>query len=62
MQRAVEEVHVSEAVGRYIVALVAATRESPSVDVGASPRGTLALMKLSRVQGGSRRARLRRAR
>jgi MoxR-like ATPase len=31
MQRAVEEVHVSEAIGRYIVALVGATRESPSV-------------------------------
>jgi MoxR-like ATPase len=50
MQRAVEDVHVSESLGRYIVALVAATRESPSVQVGASPRGTLALMKLSRVR------------
>ncbi|MGH2859156.1 MAG: AAA family ATPase [Solirubrobacteraceae bacterium] len=50
MQRAVETVHVSEAVGRYIVALVAATRASPSVQVGASPRGTLALMKLARVK------------
>jgi MoxR-like ATPase len=50
MQRAVEYVHVSEAVGRYIVALVSATRESPSVQVGASPRGTLALMKLARVK------------
>jgi len=50
MQRAVEDVHVSESVGRYIVALVGATRESASVQVGASPRGTLALMKLSRVK------------
>ncbi len=50
MQRAIENIHVAESVGRYIVALVAATRESPSVDVGASPRGTLALMKLSRVR------------
>ena len=50
MQRAIESVHVAESVGRYIVALVAATRESPSVEVGASPRGTLALMKLSRVR------------
>ena len=50
MQRAVEHVHVSDAVGRYIVALVSATRESPSVQVGASPRGTLAIMKLSRVK------------
>jgi MoxR-like ATPase len=50
MQRAAETVHVSESVGRYIVALSAATRESPSVQVGASPRGTLALMKLARVR------------
>jgi MoxR-like ATPase len=50
MQRAVEEVHVSESIGRYIVALVGATRESPSVQVGASPRGTLAVMKLARVK------------
>jgi MoxR-like ATPase len=49
MQRATESVHVSESVGRYIVALAAATRENPSVQVGASPRGTLALMKLARV-------------
>ena len=50
MQRAVEGVHVSESIGRYAVALVGATRESPSVQVGASPRGTLALMKLGRVK------------
>ena len=50
MQRAVEDIHVSESIGRYIVDVVAATRESPSVNVGASPRGTLALMKLGRVK------------
>jgi MoxR-like ATPase len=50
MQRAVEDVHVSESVGRYVVAVVAATRESPSIQVGASPRGSLAVMKLSRVR------------
>jgi MoxR-like ATPase len=50
MQRAVEEIHVSDSIGRYIVAVVAATRESPSVQVGASPRGTLALMKLGRAK------------
>ena len=42
--------HVSDTVGRYIVALVSATRDSPSVQVGASPRGTLAMMKLSRAK------------
>jgi MoxR-like ATPase len=50
MQRAIEAVHVSESVGRYIVSLVAWTRESPSVRVGASPRGTIALMKLARAR------------
>ena len=50
MQRAVEEVHVDESVGRYVVDLVAATRESPSVAVGSSPRGSLALLKLSRCR------------
>jgi MoxR-like ATPase len=50
MQRAVEDVHVSESIGRYIVAVVTATRQSPSVQVGASPRGALALMKLGRVK------------
>jgi MoxR-like ATPase len=43
-------VHVAPSIGRYIVALVAATRQNPSVHVGASPRGTLALMKLARVK------------
>jgi MoxR-like ATPase len=50
MQRAIEDVYVSESVGRYMVSLVAATRENTSVSVGASPRGTLALLKLARVK------------
>ena len=50
LQRAVEEVHVSEPVGRYMVDLVTATRESRRVAVGASPRGSLALLKLSRAR------------
>jgi MoxR-like ATPase len=50
MQEVVESVHVSEAVGKYIVDLVAATRTSGRVRVGASPRGSLALMKLARAR------------
>jgi MoxR-like ATPase len=50
MQQAVEDVHVSSSVGRYIVELVGATRASPSAAVGASPRGSLALLKLSRCR------------
>jgi MoxR-like ATPase len=48
MQRALEEIHVSRAVMRYIVALVTATRSNAQLQVGSSPRGALALMKLAR--------------
>jgi MoxR-like ATPase len=50
LQAACEEVHVSEAVGLYMVDVVKATRDAPSVQVGASPRGSLALLKLSRCR------------
>jgi MoxR-like ATPase len=50
MQAAIEQVHLDESVGRYIVDLVAATRESPSTAVGSSPRGSLSLLKLSRCR------------
>jgi len=50
MQAAVEQVHVAESLGRYIVALVGATRDSASTTVGASPRGSLALLKLARCK------------
>ncbi len=50
LQQAVEDVHVSEAVGLYMVDVVAATRTAPSIQVGASPRGSLALLKLSRCR------------
>ena len=54
MQSAVERVHVSEPVGLYIVDVVGATRDAPSVQVGASPRGSLALLKLSRARAALR--------
>jgi MoxR-like ATPase len=50
MQRACEAVYVSEPVGLYMVDIVAATRDSQSIQVGASPRGSLALLKLSRCR------------
>jgi MoxR-like ATPase len=50
MQRASETVYVAPSLGYYMVDLVVATRESPRVQVGASPRGTLALLKLSRCK------------
>jgi MoxR-like ATPase len=50
MQAACEEVYVSEPVGLYMVDIAAATRNAQSIQVGASPRGSLALMKLSRCR------------
>jgi MoxR-like ATPase len=50
MQRALELVHVSESIEGYIVDLVTATRISPRLAVGASPRGTLAVLKLARAK------------
>jgi MoxR-like ATPase len=49
VRRAVEEVYVDADVERYMVALTAATRDRRQVAVGASPRGSLALLKLSRA-------------
>jgi MoxR-like ATPase len=49
MQAGVEQVHVDDSVSGYIVDLVAATRVNPRLQVGASPRGSLALLKLSRA-------------
>ena len=50
MQEAIEQVHVTEPVGRYVVDVVTGTRTSQRVQVGASPRGSLALLKLSRCR------------
>src|SRR3989440_9593768 len=50
MQQAVEHVYVSEPVGLYMVDLVAATRDAQTIQVVASPRGSLALLKLSRCR------------
>lgn len=48
MQRALEEVHVDPVLHRYAVDLVTATRNDGQLEVGASPRGSLALLRLSR--------------
>ena len=50
MQAALEDVFVSDAVERYIVDLVIATRTDHRVALGASPRGSLALLKLARAE------------
>jgi len=49
VRSAVERIHVDADIERYIVAIVADTRGRRQVAVGASPRGSLALLKLSRA-------------
>ena len=55
MRQAIERVHVDPSVGRYIVDVVTATRESTRVQVGASPRGSLAVLKLTRSRAALQR-------
>ena len=54
MQATLEDVFVSEAIEGYIVALTQATRADARVALGASPRGTLALLKLARAEAALR--------
>ncbi len=49
MRAAVEEVFVEPDIRRYIVDLVTSTRHNRQVVVGVSPRGSLALLKLTRA-------------
>jgi len=48
MRESLEGVHLDDDLLGYVVRLVAATRSHPQVSVGASPRGTLALIQLAR--------------
>lgn len=49
MRRLVEEIYVHPDVQRYIVNLVAGTRQNRQIAIGVSPRGSLALLKLARA-------------
>jgi MoxR-like ATPase len=49
LRRAVQEVRISEELKRYVVDLVAATRTAPGVQLGASPRASLGLMKAAQA-------------
>ncbi len=54
LQEAVRAIHVSADVRRYVLQVVRATRDHPSVELGVSPRGTLALFKASQALAGLR--------
>ncbi len=48
-RKAVREVEIAEAVLTYIVDLCRATRQSPSLELGASPRGSTALLAAAKA-------------
>ena len=50
LQATVEQIHVGEAIEHYIVSLTAATRQHAQIQLGASPRGSLALYQLARAR------------
>ena len=49
LQQEVKQIHVDDLVKQYIVTLAQATREHPYVYLGASPRGSIALMKAAQA-------------
>ena len=50
VQQAVRSVHVDAGLQRYIVHIVGLTRDHPDVYLGASPRGSLSLMRASQAR------------
>lgn len=53
-QQAIREVYVDRLIKEYIVSLVEATRRHPDVYLGASPRGSLALVKTTQAKAAVR--------
>ena len=53
MQNAIKHVFVSDAVKRYIVELTRATRDHNDVYLGASPRGSLSLYRVSQAKAAT---------
>jgi MoxR-like ATPase len=49
LQKEIKEVYVDETIKRYIVDIVNQTRRYPGVYLGASPRGSIALMKAAQA-------------
>jgi MoxR-like ATPase len=50
LKRAVEDIRISDELKRYAVDLVAATRTANGVQLGASPRASIALMKTAQAE------------
>ncbi len=50
VQQQVRAIHVDEDIGRYIVAIVRATREEPRLELGVSPRGGIQLYRMAQAR------------
>ena len=51
MQKQIHDVYMGEAVYRYLLSLVTATRVHPHLERGASPRATIALVRMAKASG-----------
>ena len=51
-QEAVQDIYVDDLIKRYVVDIVSATRDHPDIYLGASPRGSLALVRTSQARAG----------
>ena len=49
LKQQASKIRVSDAIKRYVIDLINATRSAPGVQLGASPRGSLALMKVAQA-------------
>ena len=49
LQHQVEEVYVHDSIYEYVTRLVAATRENDYIDLGVSPRGTIACVRMAKA-------------
>lgn len=49
IRKQVESVYIDDSIYQYIVSLVSATRNNPQIDVGSSPRGSLALCRMAKA-------------
>ncbi len=50
LQAAVRAIEVKESVAKYLLAIVASTRDHREIDLGASPRGALSLFRASQAR------------
>jgi len=50
LQSSVKDIFVDDTIKRYITSLVAATRDHPTIYLGASPRGSLALFRTAQAR------------